>query len=99
MRRDSHQNPPLSTRLEHEVQVAMLEIAHASVHEARGPARCAAREVVAFDERGAKSTHRAITRDPSTGDTAADNQHVESLSRETAKANFSRFHARSVSHR
>src|SRR3990170_4067591 len=56
------ENAPLAARLGYEMEVAVLEVAHAAVHEARRPARRAAREVLALDERHAQPPERRVPR-------------------------------------
>src|SRR5439155_12366832 len=51
VRREAQQPPPLSARLEDEMQIAVLEIAQPAVHQSRRSARRSAREVILLDER------------------------------------------------
>src|SRR5687768_9855527 len=77
MRRQAQKCAPLAAGLEDETEMPMLEVADATMNEARRPARGAAREVVAFDERGAQPSHRCVARNAGAVDTAADNENVE----------------------
>jgi hypothetical protein len=77
VRGDAQQDATLAARLEDEVQVAVLEIPDAAMHETRRPARGAAREVAAFDERDIEATARGITGDARARNAPADDQHVE----------------------
>ena len=86
VRRDAQQRSALAARLEHQMQMPMLEIPDATVHEARRAARRSAREVVSLDECGAESAHRRVARDAGAGDPAADHEHVELLVRESCQA-------------
>lgn len=67
----------LSYRFVNEVELRILEIPDSTVHEARGPARGAAREVLALEKRYAEAPHGGIPRDPTAGDPAPDDEHVE----------------------
>ena len=77
MRRQSQQSASLATRLEHEVQVSVLEISHATVNEPRRPARRSTGEVTLLDERNRETAKSRIARDSAPGDTAPNDEHVE----------------------
>ena len=68
MRREPKQPSSLGARLEHEVQMSVLEIANAAVNQARRSTRGSAGEVVLLDERHAKSAQRGVARDAASGD-------------------------------
>jgi hypothetical protein len=79
MRRDAQQDPPLAARLEHQRKLAMLQVAHAAVHQPRRPARGAAGEIVLLHECDAQPAERRITGHRGAGDPAPDDEHVEPL--------------------
>ena len=79
MRRDAQERTPFAARLEHEMQMPMLEITNAAVHEPRRPAGRPAGEVVALDQGGAEPAHRGVARDAGAGDATPDHEHVEQL--------------------
>ncbi len=79
VRRDVEQDAPFPARFEHEMQVAVLQIAHAAVHEPRRPAGGAAGEVLALDEHGPEPAQRGVAGDAGAGDAAADHQQVHGL--------------------
>ena len=68
--------PALLERLHHQRDVALLEVAHAAVHELGAPARGALAEVVLFEEHDVVSAARGIHGDADTGGTAADDDDV-----------------------
>ena len=77
MRRDAQQPAPFGARLEHQMQMTVLEVAQTAVNEPRRAARGAAREIGLLDERDIQSAQRRIARDAASGDAAADHQDVE----------------------
>jgi hypothetical protein len=66
--------------------VAVLEVAHAAVHQPRRPARRAGGEVVALDERHAQPARRRVARHPGAGHAAADDEQIEHPVGERAQA-------------
>ena len=95
VRRGAEQRAPLAARLEHEAEVAVLEVAHAAVDEPRRAARGAAREVVALDERDAEAAERGVARDAGAGDPAADDEEVDVIAGEPVEDDRARWEARS----
>ncbi len=77
MRRELEQPPALAARLEDEVQIAVLQVAHAAVDEARRAARSPRREVLALDQRDREAPPGGVPRDARARDPAADDQEVE----------------------
>jgi hypothetical protein len=86
VRRDAHERSPFPARLEHEMQMAMLEVAHAAMHESRRPARRAASEIVTLDECGGESPKRGVTRDTRAGYPSTNDQHIEFVLAESREA-------------
>ena len=76
VRREREERAPLAARLEDEVQVAVLEVAHAAVHQPARARAGAARPVVALDERDPEPAHRRVARHPRPGDPAPHHEHV-----------------------
>ena len=102
MRRSLEQDPALAARFEHQMKKSVFEIPHAAVHEPRRPARRAAREIVALDERDRKSPQRGVARNSRAVDPAADDEDIETLAREPLARLVSpreRGPGRGVSHR
>ncbi len=79
MRRVLAQKAALLERLHHERDCALLEVAHAAVHEFRGPARRALAEVVLFDEQHVVAARGRIDGDAHPDRAAADDHHVPGL--------------------
>ena len=63
VRREPEQSPALGARLEHQMKVAVLEIADAAVHQPRRAARRTARKVVLLHERDAQPAQRRVAGD------------------------------------
>jgi hypothetical protein len=82
VRRNAQERASLAARLEHQMQMPMLEIAYAAMNESRRSARCAASEIVTLDERRAKTAQCRIPRNPRAVDATADDQHIERFSGE-----------------
>lgn len=85
MWREAQQPPALAARLEHQVEIPVLEISQPTMYEARRAARRTAREIILFYEGDAHSTQRSIARDAAARDAAADNEDVEFVARERDK--------------
>jgi hypothetical protein len=79
VRRDAQQGAPLATRLEHEPEVSVLEVADPAVDEPRRARRRAARPVVALHERHPQPAQRRVARHAAPGDPTPDDEHVEPL--------------------
>ena len=77
MWREPQQSASLRARLEHEVQVSVLEISHATMNQPRRAARRSAGEVAFLDERNRETTQSRIARDRAASDTAPDHEQVE----------------------
>src|SRR5689334_15047828 len=85
MWREAQQLPALAARLEHQVEIPVLEISQPTMYEARRAARRTAREIILLHEGDAHSTQRSIARDAAARDAAADNEDVEFVARERDK--------------
>ena len=79
MRGDAQQSSPFAARLEHEMQMPMLQITHATVHQARRSAGSPIAEVAAIEESDLHSAQRGIARDAGPGDAAANDDQIEWL--------------------
>ena len=79
MRRNSQQYLALANRLPHEMELPVLEVADAAVHQARRATGSSAGKIVALDQRDLESAHRRIARHSATRNAAADHQHIEFL--------------------
>jgi hypothetical protein len=75
--RQSKQSPAFGAGLENQMQVAVLEIPHAAMHESRRATRGPAREIVLLDEGDTQSAQRRVARDAATGNAAADDEQIE----------------------
>ncbi len=75
--RHPEQMSPFGTRLEDQVQISLLQVAQAAVHQSRRSAGGPAGEVVFVDERHRQPAQRGVAGDPRPGDPAADDQDVE----------------------
>src|SRR4051812_25251305 len=84
MRRDSQQNLSLPDRLVNQMELAVLEVANTAVNQPRRPPGGATGKIVALNERHPEPAHSSIPGCPTTGDAAADYQHVEFLGGEVA---------------
>ena len=67
----------LGARLEHEMNLSVLEVPNAAVDEPRRAARRSAGEIVLLHERDVQSAQRRLARDAASGDPAADHEQVE----------------------
>jgi hypothetical protein len=79
MRCHGQQQAALATGFEHQSQVPMLEVAHATVNEPRAAAGGASGEVVALEQRHAHAPQRGLARHARAGDPASDHQQIEPL--------------------
>jgi hypothetical protein len=79
VRRVPAQRRALAQSLAHQTDVALLQVAHATVHELGGTARRRRREVAGFDQRRAIAARRGVDRGAESGRTAADHDDVERL--------------------
>ena len=78
VRRDAgHQQVALRGALVRDPDLPGREVAQPPVHEFRGPAARARREVTAFDEDGAQAARRGIQCHARTGDAASDDEHID----------------------
>ena len=82
VRRDPEQRLPLAHRLEHQSEMALLEIADAAVDEPAGAGARAEGEVPLLDEGGAQPAHGGVAGDSRSGDPAADHQQIDVLGRQ-----------------
>ncbi len=73
----AQQPSTFGARLEHKVQVSVLEVSDAAVHQTRRTARRSARKIILLDERDRESAECGIARDSASRDSAADDQQVE----------------------
>ena len=80
--RDAQQDPPLPVGLEHQAEVAGLEVAQAAMDQAAGPRAGAGAEVVLVHQHRPKPAHRRVAGDAGAGDAAADHQDVGRFRRE-----------------
>ena len=85
MWRQAAQALALAHRLEHQADVALLEVAQPPVNQLRGAARGAGGEVGALDERGLEATQDGVAGDAGAVDAATDDQHVEGLAAEAGE--------------
>ena len=86
MRRVVAQALALGQGFVHEPDLALLQVAQAAVGQLRGLRRRARREVVALDERGAQAAGGGVEGRAHPGDAAADDEDVERVVAEAAKA-------------
>ena len=86
VRRDPEQHAALPVGLEHQSQVAGLQVAQAAVHQAAGARAGARAEIVLLDQHRAEAAHGRVAGDAGPGDAAADHQQVGGLRRELARA-------------
>jgi hypothetical protein len=77
MRRDAEQGMTLGTRLEDEMDVAVLEVAHTAVDEPRRPARRPPGEIRLVHQRHREPARYRFVGDSAPGDAAADHEEVE----------------------
>ena len=80
--RDAEQDAPLPVGLQHQAQVAGLQIAQAAVDQAAGPRAGAGAEVVLVHQDHPESPHRRVAGHSGAGDAPADHQDVGRLRRE-----------------
>ncbi len=74
-----HQQSPLVERFAHQSDVEPLQVAQTPVDQLARPARRAGGEVTLLDERDGEAAAGGVERDAASGDTAADDEHVEVL--------------------
>ena len=86
VRRDAQQDAPLAVGLEHEPEVAGLQIAEAAVHQPARARAGARAEVVLLDQHGPEPAHGRVARHAGAGDAAADDEQVGGLRRSAARA-------------
>ena len=79
VRRILEQQLALRECLVDESELALVEVAEATMHELGALAARARREVVPLHERGPQTTRRRVERDSDAGDAATDDEHVEVL--------------------
>ena len=79
VRRDAEQDAPLAVGLEHQPEVAGLEVAEAAVHQPARPRAGARAEVVLLDEHRAQPAHRRVACHAGAGNAAADDEQVGGL--------------------
>jgi hypothetical protein len=77
MWRDAQQPATFAARLQHEVQVTVLEVTHTTVHKSRGPARGPAGEIAALEQRDGETAQRRIAGNASARNPTAYNNDVE----------------------
>ena len=80
--RDPEQDPPLPVGLEHQANVAGLQVPQAAVDQAAGPRAGAGAEVVLVHQHHPEPPHRRVAGDPGAGDAASDHQDVSRLGRQ-----------------
>jgi 2-polyprenyl-3-methyl-5-hydroxy-6-metoxy-1,4-benzoquinol methylase len=83
--------------LEHQAQLAMLEVSKAAVDEAARARAGARTEIGRVDEGRMEPPHRGVTQDPGAGDAAADHQEIELPRRQLSEPGAHRGH-RPLSH-
>ena len=79
VRGDGLQREALAGRLTHEQEVSVFQVAYASVHDLRRPARRAEGEVVLFDEGDRPPSQGGIAGDSGTGNSSSDHEEVHGL--------------------
>jgi hypothetical protein len=77
------QNRSLATRLANARNVAVLEVPDPAVHDLEGVRRRGASEIPTFYQRHGEAAQRRVARGSDAEDSAADNQNVELLIRES----------------
>ena len=82
MRRRRHEAPSLAQPLEHQRQIAVLQVAQAAVDQLRRVAGGLAGEVAGVDQRHREAAQGRVARDRRAGRAAADDEEVERLGRE-----------------
>ena len=73
------QEPPLLERLHHQRDVALLEVAHAAVHELGGAARRALAEIALLEQQHVVAARGRVDGHAHAGGAAADDHHVPGL--------------------
>ena len=76
VRRVLQQQPPLVERLHHERHVALLQVAHAAVHQLRRPARGPLAEVALLEQQHLVAARGGVHRHADAGGAASDHEHV-----------------------
>lgn len=76
----------LVARFPHEVQVAMLEVAHAAMDQAGGAARGTGREILGLHQCDSEPAPGRVTGHPGAGDPPANHEEVEAAIAECGKA-------------
>jgi hypothetical protein len=71
MRSIAQHAPAFTKRLQHKVNISLLEISHASVHKFRAAAGSSFREVVSLEQQRPVATGRRINRRPESCRTSA----------------------------
>ena len=94
VRGEPPQASTLPTPLQHQPDVALLEVAESSVDQLRRPARGARGEVGVLDQRGPDPAHRRVARDTGAVDAASDHEEIERLAAESSERRAARGHAR-----
>ena len=74
---DAQQRPALTTGLEHQMQIGMLQVSHAAVNQPRRSAGSTAGEIVTFHECDRQATKGGVAGNPGTVDTTADHQQIK----------------------
>jgi hypothetical protein len=77
VRCDAKEDPPLTTRLEDQPEVPVLQVTNPAVDQPGRPAGRATREVGAFEQGNLQSTKGGVARHARTGYSAADYDDVE----------------------
>ena len=80
--RDPEQDAALPVGLQHQAEVAGLQVAQAAVDQAAGARAGAGAEVVLLHQHRPESPHRRVAGHAGAGDAAADHQEVGRLRRE-----------------
>jgi hypothetical protein len=77
MRCDLEQDMPLATGQECNSQVVSFEIAETTMYQARRATTASGAKIFSFYKSGTEAAHRSVPRDPSSGDSTSDYQHVD----------------------
>src|SRR5262249_26210773 len=76
VRRDHGLDPPLAHALEHQPELALLEVAQPAVHQLGRLGRGPGTEVRLLEQEDLEAAQRRVARDPGAGDAAADDDEV-----------------------